>query len=428
MPAGAARGDAVGAGPTGLAVIVMILRTIAILVAATTALDGVAKHGYASASSPPSSAARVTWERLPELPAPPGVAGPFCGVIGKRLIVAGGANFPDRPPWDGGAKVWHDTIWGLDPGATTWRRLGGGLPRPLAYGVAGTWRGRLLCVGGSDAERHHAECFAIDCDGDRVVIAPLPPLPAAIANATGLIHEGVLYVVGGSRSPAAVAAEAEVWALDVAATDDATAAGWTALPALPMPGRMLACCGVLSGKLVIVGGTALRAGADGTPERIPLADAHALDLAATDGGWRTLAPPPRPIVAAPFPAPALGATCLLFLGGDDGWRPPQGPAHHPGFRRELFFYDLTVDTWTLGGATPSGVVTTAVVPWNGRFVIPSGEVRPGVRTTAVWSLVPAVDGGWRRPVVAALIGGAAAVSAMAAGFRRLILARRRIRP
>ncbi len=39
------------------------------------------------------------------------------------LLVAGGANFPDRMPWDGGTKVWHDAVYALgDRGkAPRWR-------------------------------------------------------------------------------------------------------------------------------------------------------------------------------------------------------------------------------------------------------------------------------------------------------------------
>jgi len=58
--------------------------------------------------------AEPLWKPLPPIPDPVGVAAPFAGVSGGALIVAGGANFPDRPPWQGGTKVWHDAVWVLD--------------------------------------------------------------------------------------------------------------------------------------------------------------------------------------------------------------------------------------------------------------------------------------------------------------------------
>lgn len=50
----------------------------------------------------------LDWTELPELPELPaqlGVAGPFAGVSNDALIVAGGTNFPNGAPWDGGGKV-----------------------------------------------------------------------------------------------------------------------------------------------------------------------------------------------------------------------------------------------------------------------------------------------------------------------------------
>ena len=55
------------------------------------------------------------WTKLPSLPDKEGVAGPFAGVSHGALIVAGGANFPDEKPWEGGKKVWSDTVFVLGP-------------------------------------------------------------------------------------------------------------------------------------------------------------------------------------------------------------------------------------------------------------------------------------------------------------------------
>ena len=42
------------------------------------------------------------WRELPPLPDAHGFAGAYAGVSGGNLIVAGGANFPDGAPGDGG--------------------------------------------------------------------------------------------------------------------------------------------------------------------------------------------------------------------------------------------------------------------------------------------------------------------------------------
>lgn len=323
----------------------------------------------------------LSWTRLADLPDPPGVAGAFAGVSAGSLIVAGGANFPDKPPWEGGTKRWYDAVWVLDAPRGSWRRLAGRLPRPLGYGIAATWGDGIVCAGGSSADGHHADAFVLRVAGERLVVEPLPSLPLPLANACGHLHGARLYVVGGSRAPDATEAEARAWTLDLEARD----AGWLALPPLPAPGRMLACCGVQARHLVVAGGTALRPAADGSPERVPLTDTVSLAIDRPGAAWRRVAHPPRPIIAAPSPAIALGSAELLFLGGDDGVRPAGGPAAHAGFRRDVLAYDVLTDTWSSRGTVPEATVTTAVVSWQGGFVVPGGEIRPGVRTTAVWS-------------------------------------------
>ncbi|MCC7378652.1 MAG: hypothetical protein IT255_04785 [Chitinophagaceae bacterium] len=42
-----------------------------------------------------------------------GLAGPLTGVTNDVLIVAGGANFPDGLPWNGGKKKYHNDIFVL---------------------------------------------------------------------------------------------------------------------------------------------------------------------------------------------------------------------------------------------------------------------------------------------------------------------------
>ena len=57
----------------------------------------------------------LEWTELTSLPPGegqtehPGVAGPFTGVHQEALIIAGGANFPNKPLWETD-KVWHDAI------------------------------------------------------------------------------------------------------------------------------------------------------------------------------------------------------------------------------------------------------------------------------------------------------------------------------
>lgn len=101
------------------------------------------------------------WKRLPSLPDQEGFAAPFAGVSHDALIVAGGANFPEKKPWDGGTKVWYDAIFVLEKPEGEWK-IAGKLPRPLAYGVSVTHRNSVVCVGGSDSKRHYSDVFRIE--------------------------------------------------------------------------------------------------------------------------------------------------------------------------------------------------------------------------------------------------------------------------
>lgn len=132
---------------------------------------------------------------------------------------------------------------------------------------------------------------------------------------------------------------------------------------------------------------------------------------------------------AAAPAAAAGANHILVFGGDDGdyyqtpaWQQLQAdiktaaddPATltgllvrqdqlmmaHPGFRPDVLAYHTITDTWIRftqlprqpdpvpdgDGDTVGNHVTTNVVAWNGGLVMPTGEVRPGIRTPAVWRL------------------------------------------
>src|SRR5689334_15654612 len=87
------------------------------------------------------------WSQLPSLPDAEGFASPFAGVSGNALIVAGGANFLDKRPWDGGIKKWYDSTFILKEPKATWQ-TGPALPRPIAYGVSITYNDSIICIGG----------------------------------------------------------------------------------------------------------------------------------------------------------------------------------------------------------------------------------------------------------------------------------------
>jgi N-acetylneuraminic acid mutarotase len=208
----------------------------------------------------------------------------------------------------------------------------------------------------------------------------MPSLPKACAFACGALVDDTIYVAGGIENPEAGTCMKTFWALDVRR---GLPACWQELEPCPGPERMLAVAGAAAGSFFLFSGTRLIPGEDGKPTRQYLRDAWRY----TPGqGWRRLADLPRPAVAAPSPAPAVDGSRLLVISGDDGTKIGFKPeAQHPGFSCGVLSYDVRRDVWTEVGEAPISRATVPVAVWNSRFVIPSGEARPGYRSPEVWT-------------------------------------------
>ena len=322
----------------------------------------------------------LSWRELPALPDRLGFAGSYAGVSGGALIVAGGANFPAQPPWAGGTKVWHDAVFILEQTAGAWLRAGQ-LPEAAGYGLSVTTPEGVLLIGGSDARRHFSTTRLLRWDGGQPSFESLPSLPVPLAMMAGALVDRTVYIAGGLDRPDATTAQRLFLALDLNRVGD----GWQQLGPWPGPERFLAVGGAQEGSFFLFGGVRLRAGPDAAPQREWLRDAWRYR---PGDGWNRLADMPEPLAASPGPAPALGPSHLLLLGGDDGSLVATPPETHPGFPRRSWVYHPITDSWAESGELPFSLVTTPVVRWNSRIVVPGGETRPGVRSVSVWAADP----------------------------------------
>jgi N-acetylneuraminic acid mutarotase len=59
---------------------------------------------------------------------------------------------------------------------------------------------------------------------------------------------------------------------------------------------------------------------------------------------------------------------------------------HPGFSKEVLFYNVNTNRWKVLGTIPFDVpVTTTAVKWGSQVLIPSGEIKAGVRSPYILS-------------------------------------------
>lgn len=200
----------------------------------------------------------LQWSNLPPLPDPLGFGGPMAGVHGGVLIVAGGANFPDGPPWsvDGGApgaKVWHDRIFVLEPGADAWREAGR-LPQPRAYAAVVSAADGVYILGGevfgtnpdaaagsSPANYASADVIRLawNAAASEIVITEdaLPPLPKASRyHAAALADKDIYVTASHAATPGSERLDtSSFWRLNLAASSDSRV--WTELEPWPGPAR-----------------------------------------------------------------------------------------------------------------------------------------------------------------------------------------------
>ncbi|TWT93312.1 sodium:solute symporter family transporter [Stieleria varia] len=326
----------------------------------------------------------LAWGELPTLPDSIGVAGPFAGVHNDALIVAGGANFP-APTWESD-KVWHDRIDVLvrQGDEFVWKP-GGQLERPTAYGASVSTADGVLCIGGNDADRAFDDVFLLQwnpqTESVTTVLFPSLPTPCAFASATRV--GSVVYVAGGQSSNQPDSCMNNFWSLDLSQRGNTDAFQWRVQT--PWPGKSRAfnltvaqhngytdCVYVISGR---------RPDGDRTEF---LTDCW--EFNPNTGAWRARSDTPRCVMAGT--SVAVGQSHALVLGGDDGSLfGAELRDQHPGFPREALAYHTITDRWASAGEMPANHVTTVAVKFAGRIVIPSGEIRPRVRSPRLLTLI-----------------------------------------
>lgn len=316
------------------------------------------------------------WKHLPSLPDADGLAGSFAGVSNGALLVAGGTNFPGKKPWESGTKVWYDTVFVLESPDAKWKVVGK-LPRRLGYGASATYDNGLICAGGSDSNRHYADVFRLEWSHGKLKTTLLPSLRAPIANCCGALVGDVFYIAGGLEKPDSIPTLNRVWRMNLSSNSPQ----WTEINTWPGRRRMLAVAAGFRGEFWLMGGVDLTLGSDGLAQRRYLTDAFRYDPRT---GWKRIADLPHPVVGAPSPAP-FDRNGIYLIGGDDGAQVATPPEKHRGFGKIAMRYEPTVDKWFDAGTIASPRAALPCAFWNNSWVLPGGEVRPGIRSPEVWN-------------------------------------------
>ncbi len=330
----------------------------------------------------------------------------FAGMMGGEqegvLIAAGGANFPNGLPWEGGSKVWSDAIYYLDGGQ--WNRATTKLPKPLAYGASVVLPEGILLVGGENAQGSTDQVLLLQIDTERksVTLTEYPDLPEPLAYSSAVLDNGYVYVVGGKNTNATTNSFYRL-SLDTKS--------WERLSDFPGEPRALHVAAIQdtqhSRKLFVIGGRNQETG----KKSVPLTAFLAYDL--QQGSWSKVGEVKinnTPLVLMGAYARAMGSMHILVYGGSDEilFNRLENMAlemqmekndsllkkmvqerddilnNHPGFSNKVLSYNTITGKWFVYDSLPRPLPVTALAfEQEEDVVVVSGEVSPGVRTNVV---------------------------------------------
>ncbi len=301
----------------------------------------------------------------------PGLAGAFSGIVDNHLIVMGGANFPDKKPWEGGVKQWWRTLYSLSLDENAKRQEWQGdddfLPYSVAYGVSIQLKEGVLCIGGNDANQCYDKVWMVKRENSQWKIdLDWPSLPTPLSCGCGTLLDGKIYLLGGQSSMKNQTATSHFFMLDLNRKEE----GWKALPSWPGDPKGYAVCVAQNHSLYLFSGRNYNG--EG------LLEVH------TDGyvyhpeenRWDKI-DQNFPVMAGV--AMAYGKDKILFLGGVEKALPTT--EDHPGFSRKIRCFNVISQSQEVVATSPYPIpVTTNIVVNDRLFYITSGEVKPGIRT------------------------------------------------
>ncbi len=347
----------------------------------------------------------LKWEITNELPADSGhsvslgFAGPVTGIHNDMLFIAGGANFPEAMPWEGGVKKFHASVYTYHQEHHQLKLISksGKLPHAIAYAASCTTAEGVIYAGGENEKGASNEVWLMNWDNRAkdIHFMALPPLPEPVSNAAATLIGTTVYLAGGENS---TSTSAQFLALDLGNLP----AGWKKLADIPHPVShtvLTAVTGKTGNKIYLCGGR--KKNSNGISDVYNSVFVYNV----ITNSWEEIKSLPYALSAGT--GLLHDGNSILLFGGDKGTVFHQTErlivainaekdsvkkkklnqekiklqSEHPGFSREVLLYNIKMDTWTVAGTIPfeTPVTTTAVKIKHG-VCIPSGEIRAGVRS------------------------------------------------
>jgi len=345
----------------------------------------------------------ITWKQSGVLPVQPnglihmGLSGVVSGVVGDQIIIAGGNNFPEGLPWEGGIKKYYKRVFVYNNQKDTLLNTSTfNLPANVAYAAVAQLKDGIFYAGGENENGPLNSAYLIKKSKSQPFeINELPSLPIAITNAVAIATENAVYVLGGANKEGV---SNKVWALYF----ENIKAGWKHVSTMPLP-TTFAAATLLNGQVYIMGGRCK--GADGISKIYNQVFAWDIEK----NTWFEKAKLPVTVSAAT--AVASNDSSILFIGGDKivVFHEVEMLAAkiaatsdttikkeltviknnlqktHPGFSKDVLKYNSVSNSWgPYAQLSFTAPVTTHAFINNNKIYLPVGEIKPGIRTPYIW--------------------------------------------
>jgi len=319
-----------------------------------------------------------------------GLAGAISGLCNDYLLVMGGANFQDKMPWEGGVKKYYSEIYIIKHQQSKWLNKAFSLPKNLAYSASVSTPIGVVCIGGENENGLSKSIFIINYNekNQSTSIVELADLPYPIANAAATLVANIVYLAGGET---ASGTSNSFMSLDLSNKSNT----WKILPSLPQPTSHTVL--LSKGKRIFL------AGGRSKDER-GISDIYNT-LYEYDTKWKLKCALPYALSAGT--GLVINPNSLVLFGGDKGEtfhkvelllaaikdekdaskkqelieEKTRTQSSHPGFSKEVLVYNINTNKWGTINSIPFDVpVTTLALQYQNEIIIPSGEIRAGVRT------------------------------------------------